>query len=67
MNFCTCGKDSGFIIADNNRKRRDIVRTRTAQYLQHAEELHLKYLGPKTPTLAKVHTLALVGCDDLTQ
>ena len=40
--------------ADKNRKRRDVVRTRTAQYLQHAEELHQKYLSPRTPTLAKV-------------
>ena len=45
--------DGPGILADKNSRRRDIVRTRTAQYLRHAEELHQKHLSPKTPSLAK--------------
>ena len=34
-----------FVSVDENEKRRDIVRKKTAKYLVKAESLHIKYLA----------------------
>ena len=34
-----------FVAVDENEKRRDIVRKKTAKYLMKAESLHTKYLS----------------------
>ena len=34
-----------FVSVDENEKRRDIVRKKTAKYLMKAESLHIKYLA----------------------